>query len=307
MIGRSWAWIAGLLGAVALAGGIAASAQVMDWSDLLSRPHAQYDARIAYGADPLQHVDLWLPRGKGPFPTVLMIHGGCWLTGIAQADIMDYAAADLRGRGIAVWNVEYRGVDRPGGGYPGTFADVAAATDALREAAPRYHLAIDRLVAFGHSAGGHLALWAASRGHLPKTSPLWHADPLPIATVISTGGLPDLERVRALSPNCGGQVLMDRLTDVERRGDPAAWRDTSPARMMPSPARQILVAAEQDGISPPALTTDYARKAAAAGAPARTVIVPGEGHVELIAPGSKAWATEVALIEEASGRSPKRR
>ena len=282
MIGRSWAWIAGLLGAVARAGGIAASAQVMDWSDLLSRPHAQYDARIAYGADPLQHVDLWLPRGKGPFPTVLMIHGGCWLTGIAQADIMDYAAADLRGRGIA-------------------------ATDALREAAPRYHLAIDRLVAFGHSAGGHLALWAASRGHLPKTSPLWHADPLPIATVISTGGLPDLERVRALSPNCGGQVLMDRLTDVERRGDPAAWRDTSPARLMPSPARQILVAAEQDGISPPALTTDYARKAAAAGAPARTVIVPGEGHVELIAPGSKAWATEVALIEEASGRSPKRR
>jgi acetyl esterase/lipase len=148
------------------------SQAVMDWPDLLARPHPQATKRIAYGADPLQYADLWLPEGKGPFPTVLMIHGGCWLSGIAEADIMDYAAGALRDRGIAVWNIDYRGVDRPGGGYPGTFADVAAASDALRDQAARYNLSLDRLVAFGHSAGGHLALWSAARANLPRTSPL---------------------------------------------------------------------------------------------------------------------------------------
>ncbi len=286
-----------MIDAAALLGGMAPAAPVMDWSGLLSRPHERSDARIAYGPDPLQYVELWLPKGRGPFPVVMMIHGGCWLSDIAGADIMDYAAADLRRRGIAVWNIEYRGVDRPGGGYPGTFADVAAATDLLRKAAPRYRLSLDHLVAFGHSAGGHLVLWAASRNRLPKASPLWRADPLPISAVVSTGGLPDLEVIRTLPDGCGGPVLMDRLTDVGRRGDPAAWRDTSPARMLPSPARQTLVAAEHDPISPPGMTTDYAHKAGA-----RVAIIPGEGHVELIAPGSRAWARQVALIEDALGR-----
>jgi acetyl esterase/lipase len=272
---------------------------VMDWPDLLSRPHPQPSKRIAYGGDPLQYADLWLPKGPGPFPTVLMIHGGCWLSDVAKADIMDYAAGALRDRGIAVWNIDYRGVDRPGGGYPGTFADVAAAADALAANAPRYHLSLDRLTAFGHSAGGHLALWAAARANLPRTSSLWRPNPLRIATVISTGGLPDLEANRELS-GCGGPALMDALTGLSHRDPAGAYRDTSPAHMLPIPARLILVAGALDPISPPRLTQDFAHKAGAA----KLLIIPGEGHVELISPGSGAWQAELGLIELALARQP---
>ncbi|MDO6413223.1 alpha/beta hydrolase [Sphingomonas sp. BIUV-7] len=155
MIRRAFAMLSVALG---LAAGSAAAARIMDWDDLLGRPRPKADASIAYGRDRLQHVDLWRPRGRGPFPVVVMIHGGCWRTDVATADIMDWAADDLRRRGIAVWNVEYRGVDRPGGGYPGTFLDIAAGSDLLGRIGARYGLRTDRVVVLGHSAGGHLAL-----------------------------------------------------------------------------------------------------------------------------------------------------
>jgi pimeloyl-ACP methyl ester carboxylesterase len=117
--------------------------------------------------------------------------------------------------------------------------------------------------------------------------------------VISVGGLPDLEANRLAPANCGGPALMDALTAAPRRNPSIAYRDTSPVRMLPIRARQILVAGALDRISPPRVSEDYARKA---GPSAKTVIVPGEGHVELIAPGSQAWAREIALIEQALGR-----
>lgn len=137
--------------------------ELMKWPALLERPRPEPDATIAYGSDTMQKVDLWLPAGKGPHPTVLMIHGGCWQTEIADRRIMNWIADDLKKRGIAVWNIDYRGVDRAGGGYPGTFRDVAAAADAFPKHAKRYKLDGSRLVLVGHSAGGHLALWLAGR------------------------------------------------------------------------------------------------------------------------------------------------
>jgi acetyl esterase/lipase len=135
----------------------------MKWPDLLQRQRPEPDETIRYGDAATQLVDLWLPKGNGPHPTVLMVHGGCWQTEIADRRIMNWIADDLRKRGIAVWNIDYRGVDRAGGGYPGTFEDVAAAADALPRHARQYRLDLSRLVAVGHSAGGHLALWLAGR------------------------------------------------------------------------------------------------------------------------------------------------
>ena len=176
------------------------AAAKMQWSDLLSRPQPKPDATIAYGADPLQHVDLWVPSGKGAHPVVLMVHGGCWQTDVAKADIMNWISDDLRKRGIAVWNIDYRGVDRPGGGYPGTFFDVAHASDALIADAAKYHLKTGRIVAVGHSAGGHFVLWLAARASLPKSSPLHAPHPLKLAAAISLGGLPDLEAAARSHP-----------------------------------------------------------------------------------------------------------
>ncbi len=161
----------------------------MVWSDLTSRPRARPSATIAYGeGSSFQAVDVWLPQGHGPHPAVLMVHGGCWRKSIADRSLMDWAAEDLRARGIAVWNVEYRGVDEPGGGFPGTFLDVAAAADAMRAHADRFALDLKRVVAVGHSAGGHLALWLAARPRLPRPSPLHTEDPLRLAGVVNSGG-----------------------------------------------------------------------------------------------------------------------
>src|SRR3546814_1260346 len=103
--------------------------RISDWSsdvcssdlDLTRRSRSRPDTTIAYGDDRMQKVDVWRPAGAGPFKTVLMVHGGCWQTAVADRSLMDWIAADLRDAGYAVWNIDYRGVDRDGGGYPGTF------------------------------------------------------------------------------------------------------------------------------------------------------------------------------------------
>jgi acetyl esterase/lipase len=272
---------------------------LMAWPDLTERPRPAGATTIRYGSDSMQVVDLWLPRGRGPHPTVLMVHGGCWQTEIADRRMMDWIAADLRERGIAVWNIDYRGVDRDGGGYPGTFLDAAAAADALREHAPHYNLDISRLVAVGHSAGGHLALWLAGRPRLPAGSPLRAANPIPIRTVISLGGLPDLEEAaRPPGSGCG--------TEVIPRISGGRLDETSVPRLAPLGVRQVLVNGLQDRIIPTAYAEGYARPMRAAGDDVRVRMIDRTGHVELISPGTAAWAATVEEIERALGRRQNR-
>lgn len=252
---------------------------------------------ISYGADPLQHVELWRPAGQGPFRTVLMLHGGCWQTGVAKADIMHALAADLVRRGIAVWNVEYRGIDVPGGGYRGTFADVAAAADLLARDGPRLGLETRRVVALGHSAGGHLALWLAARPRIARGSALWRAHPLPIAGVVVQGGLPDLAQAKAEAGDACGTDTVDRLVGPPTPAHRDVYADTSPPRLLPLGVPQTLLAGARDPIAPPRLSGDYGEKARAAGDRATVEIIPDTGHFELIAPATPAWAKAVAAIE----------
>jgi acetyl esterase/lipase len=267
----------------------------MAWPDLTERPRPSPDATIRYGSDSMQVVDLWLPAGRGPHPIVLMVHGGCWQTGIADRRLMDWAAADLRGRGIAVWNIDYRGVDREGGGYPGTFLDASAAADALRTLARQHGLDLSRLVAIGHSAGGHLALWLAARPRLPAGSPLRSANPLPIRKVISLGGLPDLEEAaRPPGSGCGTEVI------AQISG--GRFEETSVPRLAPLGVRQVLINGLQDRIIPTAYAEGYAAPMRAAGDRVRVRMVDRTGHVELISPGTAAWAAAVEEIERALRR-----
>src|SRR5947209_5684909 len=122
--------------------------------------------RLPYGPEYLQFGELYLPAGDGPFPVIPLIHGGYWR---ARYDLtlMDGLAEDLARRGYAAWNIEYRRVGDEGGGWPGTFLDVALATDYLRELAITYPLNLQKVVTMGHSAGGHLALWLVARSRIP--------------------------------------------------------------------------------------------------------------------------------------------
>ncbi|WP_235515042.1 alpha/beta hydrolase [Sphingomonas sp. Leaf25] len=262
-------------------------ASPMTWPDLTQRPRSEPDHHFAYGPDSLQCVDLWLPAGSpdGRWPVVVMVHGGCWQSSIADRRLMDWAAADLRDAGIAVWNIDYRGVDRAGGGYPGTFHDVAAAADHLRDHAATHALDTSRIVAIGHSAGGHLALWLAARPRLPRGSALASADPLPIAHVVSVGGLPDLAAVERDPANgCGTEVIARLVGDR-----PDRFADTSIPPLLPIGVPHTLVNGRVDRIVPGYMADNHVTAARAAGDRVGLHWVADAGHVELIAPGTAAW------------------
>jgi acetyl esterase/lipase len=286
----------------------------MKWPALLQRARPEPDSTISYGDDQMQKVDLWLPKGSGPHPTVLMVHGGCWQTEIADRRIMNWIADDLRKRGIAVWNIDYRGVDRSGGGYPGTFADAAAAADSLARHAAGHKLDVRPLVAVGHSAGGHLALWLAARGAvhrrpgplIPHGSPVLATDPLPIEAVVSLGGLPDLE-LAATPPGSGcGTEIIEKLVGPPTLSSRNVYADTSVPRLAPLGVRQVLINGLQDRIIPTAYAEDYAKKMRAAGDKVKVRMIDRTGHVELIAPETAAWAATVEEIEAALGRKKRR-
>jgi len=284
---------------------------LMAWPDLTERPRPEPSATVRYGEDSMQVVDLWLPQGGGPHPTVVMVHGGCWQTQIADRRLMDWAAEDLRRRGIAVWNIDYRGVDRAGGGYPGTFQDVAAAADALAEHSPRHNLDISPLVAVGHSAGGHLALWLAARRSprataenllIPRGSPVLARDPIRIDTAISLGGLQDLE-LAATPPGSGcGTEVVERLVGPPTLSVRNVYADTSVPRLLPLGVPQVLINGRQDRIIPTHFATDYEAKARAAGDEVRVRMIDRTGHVELISPGTAAWEATVEEIHRALRR-----
>jgi len=260
------------------------------FSQLLAQPRAASDHRLSYGPDALQFGELWLPGGSGRHPVIVLIHGGCRRADLPGLELMGYMAADLRRRGYAVWNLEYRRIGHPGGGYPGSFRDVAAGLDHLRAIAPQYDLDLRRVVVSGHSAGGHLALWTAGRDRLPSGSPLYAAQPLPIRGVVSLAGIADLDAYRRTGPEaCGGPSTIDNLVGRAEAGDRDVFADTSPPALLPLGDRQVVISGALDPIVPVRFGQDYAATAAASGDPARSLVLAGAGHFELIDPTSAIW------------------
>jgi acetyl esterase/lipase len=273
--------------AAALLVGAAAPPKLESFTDLLARPRQKADARIAYGNDPNQFGDLWLPAGKGPFPVVVLIHGGCWQAKLPGTILMDYMAADLRAKGVAVWNLEYRRLGSPGGGYPGTFLDVAAGVDKLRAIASGRNLDLARVVVAGHSAGGHLAAWTAGRARLRKSSPLFAANPLPIRAAVSIDGINDLKAYRDQGPGrCGEPGTVDDLVSGAAKQSPYA--DTSPRELLPTKMPQVVVSGALDPIVPVKLARAYAAAAKRSGTRTRLIVYAGAGHFEPIDPATPA-------------------
>lgn len=264
---------------------------LMTWPDLLTRPRPRATERVRYGSEPSQVADLWLPEGTGPHPVVALIHGGCWTKSVADLSIMDWAADDLRRRGLVVWNIEYRRLGEPGGGYPGTYQDVAAALDRLAVETAARGLARGPYVVAGHSAGGHLALWASARRRLPAASPLFNPHPLPIKAVVDIAGIPNLETDTETA--CGAERTA-KMAGPERAG--GRFADTSPAHLVPLGLPTVVIHGAEDVTVAPPIGTAYAARAKAAGDRV-TVITPPGGHVEEIAPGTEAWAVVAGEIE----------
>jgi len=259
----------------------------------LSVPRA--DHRIAYGPDAMQFGDLRLPKGSGPHPLAIVVHGGCWLAAFADLQLMAPLSDALTRAGIATWNIEFRSVDLPGGGWPNTFLDVASAVDYSRELATQHPLDLKRVVVIGHSAGGHLAQWAAARHRLPEASPLFRKNALSVSGTVGLAGINDLQRYLQESAGCGKSI--PRLLGGLPSEVPERYRHASPAEMLPLGVKQALIIGAQDTIVSPQHNRTYAEIAHKSGDDVQLIVLDRAAHFDVIAPNSAVWPTiEVAVL-----------
>ncbi len=226
-------------------------------------------------------------RGQGPHPVVVVLHGGLWLDTFGR-NLMASVCGDLAERGWLAWNLEYRRVGSrwSGGGWPATFADVAAGIDHLATC-PAIADA-GRVVVLGHSAGATLAMWAAARPGLPDGAP--GAGPkVAIRAAVSLSGVLDLVAAvhdrRSVIGSAVVRFLGGRPDEV-----PDRYRLASPVDRLPLGVPQLVVHGETDGTVPTEQSRDYARRAMEAGDPVELAVVPRAGHMDLLDPRSPAWA-----------------
>ncbi|HEX3607699.1 MAG TPA: alpha/beta hydrolase [Candidatus Dormibacteraeota bacterium] len=223
-----------------------------------------------------------MPEGEAPHPVAVLVHGGFWRMPWG-ADLMHALAGDLHRRGWATWNLEYRRLGAPGGGWPGTFEDAAAGMDAI--AAVDAGLDLGRVVAVGHSAGGQLSLWLATRSGLPAGAPGAGPAVVPSA-VVALAAVSDLAASSRLGLD--GDAAAELVGGPPDRV-PERYAVASPRERLPLGVPVLLVHGDADDRVPVAMSREYAGAARAAGDDVDLEVVPGSGHPELIDPRSGAW------------------
>jgi acetyl esterase/lipase len=274
------------------------------YSELIAAPVAPADHRIAYGSETLQFGELRLPEGSEPVPLVVLIHGGCWRS---QYDLKHLAgaAAALAKEGFAVWTIEYRRIGDANGGWPGTFDDIAHAVDYVRRLGAQFpRIDTARVVLMGHSAGGQLALWAASRKQNETTGLFRSAiAPLKVAGVVSLAGITDLADFGTGAGGCNQSVTP--LIGGTPQQYPQRYRAVSPMERVPIGVFIRLVHGDADPIVPIDQSKDFLARARMAGDRAELDVIKGGGHFDLLAPQSSAWQTVVRAARWSAGVSLK--
>lgn len=251
-----------------------------------------------YGTHPSQFVRLHLPGGPH-LPVVVIVHGGFWRAkyGIELAEPL---AEDLATFGVASAAVEYRRVGN-GGGWPTTMADVARAVDHLATAGQyvaQGRLQLDRVAVVGHSAGGQLAAWLTHRRSL-RSGTAGSVSPgtafVPVLGAVSQAGVLDL--VGASNERLGDGAV-DDLMQGAAGSVPQRYHHSSPLAHVGDGARVVCVHGDDDDTVPLTQSERYVAAAVAAGDPARLVVIPGAGHMELVDVTHPGWgASRDALLQ----------
>jgi acetyl esterase/lipase len=247
-----------------------------------------------YGPHGSQRADLYLPLGAGPHPVMVLIHGGSWHKRYGKV-VMRGLAGDLIRRGWAVWNIEYRRLE-DGGGWPETFEDVAKAIDHL--AVLDAPIDLDSVSVLGHSAGGHLALWAASRERLPAGAP--GADPAIRPTrAIGQAPVSDLAGAYVLWRGGAARALMGGSPSEL----PERYAIGDPIELVPAEMPVLLVHGVADQIVSVKLSRNYRRRAEEAGGSVELIEIEGSagGHRAHIDPRGQAWTAVTRWLAQPVG------
>ena len=255
--------------------------------DILSLAPPPADARIAYGPDPSQFLDLRLPpasaKSKPPYPLVINIHGGYWRAKY-NLDHAGHLCAALATKGVATANLEFRRVGNDGGAWPGTFADIRSAFSFLVQNAHKHNLDAQTIVAMGHSAGGQLALCLA--GHEPS-----------LTRVISLAGVVDLQRAYQLHLSNDAVVEFLRGTPSEV---PDHYREADPMELSIPKAQQWLVHGSADDVVPPEFSSNYVsakqKGASKEKEDAHLLEIAGADHFDIIDPRTAVWKQIEELV-----------
>ena len=256
------------------------------WAEIAALPVPSAAHRVEYGNGPFQFGELRLPEGAGPHPVAVVIHGGCWRSEYDLQHISHLSAALTRA-GVATWTLEYRRIGNSGGGWTGTFEDVAQGTEHLRTLAQRFPLDLSRVVLVGHSAGGHLALWMAARRNLPQESPLYSPAPLPIQGIVSLAGITDLRSYGSGNGSCNAAVA--QLLGGTAEEVPDRYAQANPIELLPLGVPQRLLHGTLDPIVPLEQSQHFEARAQSHGDDAQVWLIGGAGHFDLIAPFAPAW------------------
>lgn len=231
------------------------------------------DARIAYGTDPNQFGEIRVPKIRGSFPLVMNIHGGFWR---AKYDLTHagHLCAALTAKGLATWNVEYRRVGNPSGGWPGTFEDIRNAYRFMFQLAKRFNLDSAKVLVMGHSAGGQLALCLAA--HEPS-----------LKRVVSLAGVVDLQQAWEL--HLSNDAVVDFLGGKPSE-IPEHYREADPMQIsIPHATTQWLIHGAEDAVVPSYLSRNYAEQKKMRGEDVHYLEISTAAHFDLIDPRSKAW------------------
>ncbi len=266
-----------------------------------------------YGPGPRQEGEWWVPPGEGTglLPTVVLVHGGYWRAQYGPS-LEDALAADLSARGHLVWNIDYAPSDRP---WPSTLADVALAYDHVATGRFASRVDLQRVAVAGHSAGGHLALWLASRARVPQGGPGaiargragWSEEgDGGAARPVAPGVAPRPALVVAQAPVASlaegsrdglGGGAVDALLGGSPEQVPERYRVADPVALLPTRVRTVLVHGEADDVVPLRQSRSYLAAAQEAGDDVRLVTVPG-GHFVHLDPGTEAIAALRTALDE---------
>ena len=251
--------------------------------------------KIPYGKHSSQFGVLRIPDSKEPSRIIVLIHGGFWQS---KYDLEENnpIAEDLTSRGYATWNIEYRRVGEEGGGWTGTFNDVIDAINYLSKLNKAYNLDLAKTDIIGHSAGGHLALWAVSRTSPVHSELNFNKLNVPIKKVISLSGVTDLNNMWEYHEERGIKSVVAALMGGSPKEVGERYKVASPIELLPMSTHHVLVHGELDQHVPVELSKDYYLKAIEKGCYVNLVVLPNVEHFKIIDPSSIAWESVIDIV-----------